>query len=282
MKRTFTLLGLSLMFLLTAAAFAQKPMDEASEKHVKITGGPNITNITGNSATIHWTTSSAGANHVRYRVAGSNSAWKSAFHSGGGTDHTLQLTGLEPAKTYEWEILTRDGDLRQQGQFQTAGSAGGTAPDVNGGSSPPPGGDGNSAAGAKVPLYRGVNSQGAHIYSANPNDLNQGGFKTEGTAGNLMSSQGSGTTALFRLSAPAGGSFLTRDSNERSSAAAQGMQDQGVVGYIATAQQPGTEPLFRLVNPGNGQHFYTNSQSERQQAMNNGMKDEGVIGYVWQ
>src|SRR5262245_64293323 len=127
MKRTFTLLGLPLMFLLTAAAFAQKPMDEASEKHVKITQGPNITNITGNSATIHWTTNSAGANHVRYRVAGSNSAWKSAFHSGGGTDHTLQLTGLEPGKTYEWQILTRDGDLRQKGQFQSAGSAGGNA-----------------------------------------------------------------------------------------------------------------------------------------------------------
>jgi hypothetical protein len=97
-----------------------------------------------------------------------------------------------------------------------------------------------------------------------------------------MSSQGSGTTALFRLAAPQGGSFLTRDSNERSSAAAQGMQDQGVVGYIATSQQPGTEPLFRLFNPGAGQHFYTNSQSERQQAMQAGMKDEGVIGYVWQ
>ena len=281
MKRTGMFFALSLMFLLTAAAFAQKPMDEANEKHVKITQGPTISNITGNSATIHWTTNSAGANHVRYRVAGSNGAWKSAFHSGGGTDHSLQLTGLEPGKTYEWQILTRDGDLRTQGQFQTAGSAGGTAPDVNVSSNPPPGG-GNSAAGAKVPLYRGVNAQGAHMYSSNPNDFGQGGFKVEGTAGNLLSSQGSDTTALFRLLSPQGGSFLTRDSNERSSAAAQGMQDLGVVGYIATSQQPGTEPLFRLFNPGAGQHFYTTSQSERLQAMQSGMKDEGVIGYVWQ
>jgi Repeat of unknown function (DUF5648)/Fibronectin type III domain len=281
MKRTFTLLGLSLMFVVATAAFAQKPMDEASEKHVKITQGPNITNITGNSATIHWTTNSAGANHVQYRVAGSNSAWKSAFHSGGGTDHTLQLTGLEPGKTYEWEILTRDGDLRQQGQFQTAGSAGGTAPDVNSGSNPPPGG-GNSAAGAKVPLYRGVNQQGAHIYTVSANDVSQGGFRSEGTAGNLMSSQGSGTTPLFRLSSTQGDSFLTTDGSERARVIAQGYQDQGVAGYIATSQQPGTQPLFRLYNPGANQHFFTTSDSERQQAAQSGMKDEGVIGYVWQ
>ncbi|HMC31495.1 MAG TPA: fibronectin type III domain-containing protein, partial [Candidatus Angelobacter sp.] len=106
MKRTFTLLAASLLLLATPM-FAQKPMDDANEKAVQITQGPNITNITANSATINWTTNSAGANHVRYRVAGSNSAWKSAFHSGGGTSHSLQLTGLEPGKTYEWQILTR-------------------------------------------------------------------------------------------------------------------------------------------------------------------------------
>jgi len=281
MKRTLTLFGLSLMFVLTAAAFAQKPMDEASEKHVKITEGPTITNITGNSATIHWKTNSAGANHVQYRVAGSNKEWKSAFHSGGGTDHSLQLTGLEPGKTYEWEILTRDGDLRQKGQFQTPGSSGGTAPDVNASSNPPAGGDGNSPAGAKVPLYRGVNAQGARMYSVNPNELSQGGFRSEGTAGSVMSSQGSGTTPLFRLTSQAG-SFLTPNASERSSAASLGMQDQGVVGYVATSQQPGTEPLFRLYNAGANQHFYTTSDSERQQQMRNGMKDEGVVGYVWQ
>ena len=130
MKRTLTLLGLGLM-LSAPVVFAQKPMDQASEKAVQITQGPTISNITGNSATINWTTNSAGANHVRYRVAGSNSAWKSAYAAGGGTNHSLQLTGLEPGKTYEWQILTRDGDLRTAGQFQSAATANGTAPDVN-------------------------------------------------------------------------------------------------------------------------------------------------------
>src|SRR5215510_9957808 len=141
MKRTFMLVGLSLVFL-AAVTFAQNPMDEQSEKSVQITQGPTITGITGTSATINWTTNKSGANHVRYRVAGSNSAWKSAYHPGGGNNHSLQLTGLEPGKTYQWQILTRDGDLRTAGQFQTAGSAGGTAPDVNAGSNPPAGGGG--------------------------------------------------------------------------------------------------------------------------------------------
>src|SRR6478752_304760 len=112
MKRTSMFLAASLM--LSAPVFAQKPMDQASEKAVQITQGPNITNITSNSATIHWTTNSSGANHVRYRVAG-NGGWKDAYHSGGGTSHSLQMTGLEPGKTYEWQILTRDGDLRTSG-----------------------------------------------------------------------------------------------------------------------------------------------------------------------
>lgn len=114
------------MFL-TVGASAQKSMDQKpseamdqkGEKAVHITQGPTVNNVTGNSATITWTTDKPGANHVRYKVAGSNEQWKSAFHSGGGTSHTLELTGLQANKTYEWQILTRDGDVRQQGQFQT-------------------------------------------------------------------------------------------------------------------------------------------------------------------
>src|SRR5471030_484425 len=107
MKRTLTLLGLPLM-LLAMVAFAQRQMDDANERAVQITQGPNITN-------------SNGANQVRYRVAGSNQPWQSAYHQGGGTNHSLQLTGLEPGRTYEWQILTRDGDLRKAGRFQTPG-----------------------------------------------------------------------------------------------------------------------------------------------------------------
>ena len=114
MKRTLTLFGLSLMFL-AVAAFAQKPMDEASEKNVKTHAGPD--------------------HHQHYRQFGHYQLdhelrrRKPRTLSRGGKQQRLEV-GLpsgrrdEPlsathragaGKTYEWQILTRDGDLRTAG-----------------------------------------------------------------------------------------------------------------------------------------------------------------------
>ena len=282
MKRTLTLLGLGLM-LSAPVAFAQKQMDSANEKAVQITQGPNVTNITGNSATINWTTNSAGANHVRYRVAGSNSAWKSAYASGGGTSHSLQLTGLEPGKTYEWQILTRDGDLRTAGQFQSAATATGTAPDVNTNASNPPAPGSADTSGGKVPLYRSANSAGnLHLYTTNAAEQNANGFHAEGITGYLLSSQGSGTVPLYRMTGSNGDTLLTQASNERSAMQARGYRDDGIVGYIASTQAPGTQPLNRLSSPDGSAHFYTTSASEKSQFQSQGWKDEGVVGYIYQ
>jgi len=280
MKRTWILAGLSV--LLFAAMVAAQTMDQASEKAVQITQGPNITNITGNSATIHWTTDKAASNHVKYRVAGTGN-WQSAYHPGGSKDHSLQLTGLQPGKTYEWQILTRDGDVRTSGQFQSAATAGGTAPDVNASSTGQASAPSTGApTGAKVPLYRFVSTTGsAHLYTTNQSEGAQG-FKPEGQIGSLLSSSAPGTAALYRLSSASGDSFLTRDTNERAAAMAQGAKDQGQMGYIATSQQPGTVPLYRLDDVAAGQHFYTTNESERQSLIQKGFKDEGIIGYVWQ
>jgi len=285
MKRTLTLLGLGLM-LSAPVAFAQKPMDSANEKAVQITQGPTISNITGNSATINWTTNSAGANHVRYRVAGSNSAWKSAYAPGGGTNHSLQLTGLEPGKTYEWQILTRDGDLRTAGQFQSAATAGGTAPDVNANAgntpaypAPAPGATNDG----KVPLYRSSNSTGnLHLYTTNAGEQNANGFHAEGITGYLLSSQGSGTVPLYRMTGGNGDTLLTQASNERSAMQAHGYRDDGIVGYIASTQAPGTMPLYRLSSPDGSAHFYTASTTEKSQFQGQGWRDEGVVGYIYQ
>ena len=282
MKRTLTLLALGLM-LSAPIAFAQKPMDSANEKAVKITQGPTISNITGNSANINWTTNSAGANHVRYRVAGSNGAWKSAYSAGGGTNHSLQLTGLEPGKTYEWQILTRDGDLRTAGQFQSAATANGTAPDVNAnaGNAPAPGA--GSSNDGKVPLYRSANSNGnLHLYTTNASEQNANGFHAEGAIGYLLSSQGSGTVPLYRMTGGNGDTLLTQASNERSAMQAQGYKDNGIVGYIASSQAPGTMPFYRLSSPDGSAHFYTASTGEKTQFQGQGWKDEGVTGYIYQ
>jgi hypothetical protein len=285
MKRTLTLLALGLM-LSAPVAFAQKPMDQASEKAVQITQGPTITNITGNSATINWTTNSAGANHVRYRVAGSNSAWKSAYASGGGTNHSLQMTGLEPSKTYEWQILTRDGDLRTAGQFQSA-AAGGTAPDVNANAGNAPAYPTSPAPGAsndgKVPLYRASNSAGnIHLYTTNAGDQNANGFHAEGTTGYLLSSQGSGTVPLYRLTGSNGDTMLTQASSERLAMQTRGYSDNGIIGYIATTQAPGTQPLYRLSTADGSTHFFTTSTAEKSQFQSQGWRDEGVTGYIYQ
>ena len=285
MKHTLTLLGLGLM-LSAPVAFAQKPMNSA-EKAVQITQGPTVSNITGNSATLTWTTNSAGANDVRYRVAGSNGAWKTGYAPGGGTNHSVQMTGLEPAKTYEWQILTRTGDLRTSGQFQTAATAGGTAPDVNANAGAVPAPASTSAAPAagsgKVPLYRSSNSAGnLHLYTTNANEQNANGFHAEGTTGYLLSGQGSGTAPLYRMTGSNGDTLLTQAANERSAMQARGYTDNGIAGYIATTQAPGTEPLYRLSSPDGSSHFYTASTSEKTQFQSQGWKDEGVTGYIYQ
>ncbi len=190
MKRTLTLLGLSLM-LSAVMAFAQRPMDDDNERRVRIVRGPDIVNVTDDSATINWVTNSSGANHVRYRVAGSNDQWQSAYHQGGGTNHSLQLTGLQPGRTYEWQILTRDGDLRTSGQFQTArrdyrGDQDGDRRDHD------RDGDGRYDArdyGNRVALYRASNRQGSlHLYTTNGSEQNCRGFHAEGTAGFILTS----------------------------------------------------------------------------------------------
>ena len=275
MKRTLTLLGLGLM-LSAPVAFAQKQMDQASEKAVQITQGPNITNISGNSATINWTTNSAGANHVRYRVAGSNSAWKSAYAPGGGTSHSLQLTGLEPGKTYEWQILTRDGDLRTAGQFQSAATATGTAPDVNAsaaGAPAAPAAGGDQYSGAKVPL------SGINVNTSQLSPTSAGGQGA--VSGYVLSAQASGTQPLYRLSNASGDVLLTTDGNLRASAQGQGYKDGGIVGYVATQQVAGTQPLMVVSNANGTSHFYTTNPSEKDQAVARGGKDQGIAGFVW-
>lgn len=279
---------LALVVLCAAFAYPQKPMDSANEKAVQITQGPSITGISGTSATINWTTNHEGANHVRYRRAGSNDPWKSAYHSGGGTQHSLQMTGLQPGQSYEYQILTRDGDLRTSGQFQTAGTATGTAPNVNGGNSTPvstpaagtPTAGNNGPSGDKVTIYRGVGPNGMHFYTANQGEIAAAGLQSEGVAGYLLKEQRPGTEPLYRMLGPNGDHFYTANAAEHTSVQAQGYHDEGIVGYMAQTNWRGTTPFYRMMNPQTG-HFYTTNAQERQQAMQNGYKDEGVVGYIW-
>ena len=117
MKRRLTLLGLSLMFS-AVMAFAQRSMDDENERRVRIVRGPEIVNVTDNSATINWTTNSSGANQVRYRMAGSNDPWQSAYHQGGGTNHSFNSPGFSPAGRTTGKSLRVTAICAPQGNFK--------------------------------------------------------------------------------------------------------------------------------------------------------------------
>ncbi|HEY2359998.1 MAG TPA: fibronectin type III domain-containing protein [Candidatus Angelobacter sp.] len=282
MKRTLTLLGLSLM-LSAVMAFAQRPMDDADERRVRIVRGPDIVNVTDDSATINWITNSSGANHVRYRVAGSNDQWQSAYHQGGGTNHSLQLTGLQPGRTYEWQILTRDGDLRTSGQFQTARR------DYRGGDydhdrdrRDHDRDDDFREYRNRVPLYRASNSQGSiHLYTTNGNEQNSRGFHAEGTTGYILTSPRRGTVPLYRMYGPNGDMLLTVEQDAVAKMRGYGYRDDGVLGYVAATQMPGTQTLFALVNQDGSLHFFTASERERRQFLHRGWQELGPAGYIW-
>jgi hypothetical protein len=285
MKRRLTLLGLSLM-LSAATAFAQRPMDDQNERNVRIVRGPDIVNVTDGSATINWTTSSSGANHVRYRVAGSNDQWQSAYNQGGGTNHSVQLTGLQPGRTYEWQILTRDGDLRTSGQFQTARREyrDGDRRDGDRHDRDRDGDRGYDARdyGNRVALYRASNRQGnLHLYTTNDNEQNSRGFHAEGTAGFILASQRRGTVPLYRMRGPNGDTMLALDQNEVAQMRGYGYRDAGILGYVAGMQMPGTQPFLRLVNQDGSLHFFTTSDRERRQFLRNGWQELGPAGYIW-
>jgi Fibronectin type III domain/Repeat of unknown function (DUF5648) len=301
MKRRIALLGLSLM-LSAVMAFAQRPMDDDDERRVRIVRGPDIVNVTDDSATLNWITSSSGANHVRYRVAGSNDQWQSAYHQGGGTNHSIQLTGLQPGRTYDWQILTRDGDLRTSGQFQTRRDYrdGDRNGDYDRDRDHDRDGDHDGDwrdrdydrdgdrgyydrdYGNRVALYRASNRRGSlHLYTTNGNEQNSRGFHAEGAAGYILTSRRRGTVPLYRMFGPNGDILLTVDQDEVGKMRGYNYRDDGILGYVARTQMPGTAPFFRLVNQDGSAHFCTTSERERRQFLRNGWQELGPAGYIW-
>jgi hypothetical protein len=281
MKRKLTLLGLSLM-LSAVMAFAQRPMDDDNERRVRIVRGPDIVNVTDNSATVNWTTNFSGANHVRYRVAGSNDQWQSAYQQGGGTNHSLQLTGLQPGRTYEWQMLTRDGDLRTSGQFQTARR------DYRGGDYDHDRDrdhdrdyNGRDYRG-RIPLYRATNRDGSiHLYTTSGNEQNSRGFHAEGTTGYILTSPRRGTVPLYRMYGPNGDMLLTVEQDAVAKMRGYGYREDGILGYVAGTQVPGTQTLFALVNQDGSLHFFTASERRRRQFLHRGWQELGPAGYIW-
>jgi len=91
--------------------------DEAAERSVHITNGPNI-NPSSNSASVNWNTNKNAATDVWLMGPGIR-GHRVQYDRGGSTNHSVNFGNLRPHTTYTYEIRTREGGDRKQGTFTT-------------------------------------------------------------------------------------------------------------------------------------------------------------------
>src|SRR5437868_5576241 len=104
---------------------AQKHTDNDNDADDRDTGKdriqfveePKITNMSNGNATLEWKTNHVASTNVHYGT-NRNDLDQVAYQAGGATEHRVQLSGLQPGKTYFYEILRRDKSVRKTGEFQ--------------------------------------------------------------------------------------------------------------------------------------------------------------------
>ena len=91
--------------------------DEAAERTVHITNGPNV-NPSSRSASVSWNTNKNAATDV-WLMGGGIRGHRVQYDRGGSTNHNVTFSNLRPNTTYTYEIRTREGGDRKQGSFTT-------------------------------------------------------------------------------------------------------------------------------------------------------------------
>ena len=91
--------------------------DEAAERTVHITNGPNV-NPSSRSGSINWSTNKDAATDV-WLMGGGINGHRVQYDRGGSTNHNVTFSNLRPNTTYTYEIRTREGGDRKQGSFTT-------------------------------------------------------------------------------------------------------------------------------------------------------------------
>ena len=94
--------------------------------NIAITMGPEIRSFNGSTATLYWETDKVAANEVVYGNSPSNLNLK-AYEPGGSRQHSIQLSNLQPGQTVYFEILRRNGSIREPGSFTLPGSVNSSA-----------------------------------------------------------------------------------------------------------------------------------------------------------
>jgi hypothetical protein len=141
-----------------------------------------------------------------------------------------------------------------------------------------------------APLYRLFNQRADdHLFTLSSAERDravaQFGYRSEGIACYVFSSQAAGTVPLYRLFNPrTDDHFFTVSAAERDSAVAMhGYRYEMVACYVFGSQAAGTVPLYRLFNPRSGGHLYTVSVAERDRAVAQyGHRYEGIACYVFE
>ncbi|KAK7445694.1 hypothetical protein VKT23_014689 [Stygiomarasmius scandens] len=138
-----------------------------------------------------------------------------------------------------------------------------------------------------VPFLRAVSpSNGDHFYTTNPTEMVKAitnlGYKLEGNAAQVFTTQELSTVPFFRLVQPrVGDHFYTTSASERDNAILSlGYVDEGVAAFIYTDGNCGGQPIFRLVSLRSGDHFYTMNAAERDSAVGLGYTLEGIAGFT--
>ena len=124
MKRLFTIaMAVTLLSTLTLVSYAQQQQTPPSTTNqlgdtVQVAEGPFVRSVTPTAAELFWKTDKVAATDVRFGPT-QNSPDQRRFEPGGSREHTVQLTGLQPGKTYYFYIYDRKGEVRVGGQFTT-------------------------------------------------------------------------------------------------------------------------------------------------------------------
>jgi uncharacterized protein DUF5648 len=148
----------------------------------------------------------------------------------------------------------------------------------------------SSANPSKVPLFRLVSRTGDnHFYTTSAAERDRAskqGYRDEGVAGYVATSQVPGTVPLYRLVRQEGPRVIhlyTTSQSERDNAVrSQGFKAEGIAGYVPSSPQSGTAPLERLGQPSTGEYLYTTSRDEITRAVSRDRyQDQGTCCYVW-
>lgn len=182
MRNRIALLTLCAAFVMGTIIFATAQ----ATQDVQITNGPKVENVTGNSATIAWSTNTNAGTVLKYGTDANNLSQTSQMPWGGLT-HRVTLKNLQPNQTYYYQVTSAQGQGSGTGaisgveQFHTSSGPASASSASQG----QPSGS-NNAQVIVGPIMQKVTEQSAQVYwettqptenlikyGTSPNQLNQ-------------------------------------------------------------------------------------------------------------